>query len=363
MDIFSNKITFMILLRNVTYTIFRISVKFDNIIFETKIKKLVSQVDSIDLAHRSDNIILMNPVNSLSICTARLTDGRYTVLKYNHINYYDFNMNCIETCFAVELNANISIKAIAVWYKKSKTNIVGEILCSIQINKLRISTIQNDSKQICEDIFMREENFDINMIYANCNQKVKLSKLHIEIYKGDGKIVEIAVYNKWSIEHLPLECINNKSITHSIIKSKKIQTLPWNLIVDPIRIDDTMPIDKSFKEYYNKVSETITNYNTFSCFLFNSKNRVVLFIFEFDELVLMKSITFITGLSLENNTLFLINQYSSMWNYHYEQKLENINKCNTKLVKEMSILYNGYIMYSIIYYMLFIISSQTSLSS
>ena len=44
------------------------------------------------------------------------------------------------------------------------------------------------------------------------------------------QVVKIAVYNKWSIEHLPLKCINNKSIKDSTINSKKLQTIPWNLI-------------------------------------------------------------------------------------------------------------------------------------
>ena len=328
MYMYCNKVQVIIPTSDVSYKIFRFSIK--------KIEKQTSNNDSIDLALRSDNVLLMSPFNVILICTARLTDGASTVDNYIPINYD----NCFGTCFHVELNVNINIMALAVWYKNTKASEVNETICTNRIIKLRIFTSINYSKQICNDSFMREDNYNINMLYTNCNQENKVQTLFITMNMTNVNVVEIALYNKWSIEHLPLKCVHNKSVKDSTIKSKNLQIIPWNLIVDAIRHDDNRPIDKSSKDS-NKVSKGITDNNIFTCFVFNFNKRIVLFTFEFKVIVLMKSITFITGLSLENNALFIINQYSNNPDSPYQNLLDNINECNTKLVKDKPISYNG----------------------
>ena len=343
MNVYSKNIQLDILSKNISYKIFQFTIKSEDIIFENKIEKHASKDasidDSIDLALRSDNVLLMSHVNIVLECTASLTDGAYTVANYLKRNYV-YNM-CLGTCFMVDLSANMSLTAVALWYKKNKTSRMDEkLLCSSQLIKFDVLAESNYFKQICKDNFMREGNYNINMLYANCNQEYKPNELTIDIQIMYVHVVEIAVYNKWSIEHLPLKCINKKSIKDSTINSKKLQTIPWNLIVDVIHHED-MPKDKSFKEFYNNVSKGITDNNTYSCFLFNFNRRIVLFTFEFNGLVLMKSITFITGISLENNALFKINQYSNTADSPYQKKLNNINECNKKVVKDMTISYNG----------------------
>ena len=340
MKMYSNNLKFMFPSRNISFKIIRLVVISEYKIIENNFENLASNDDIIDFAHRSDNVLLMSPVNVVLVCTATLTDGAYTVEQYKQTNYN----NCRGTCFIVDLNIkNIRIMSLAVWYKKNKTREVNETFCSNRIIKLNIFTFLHYSKQICKDSFMREDNSNINMLYANCNQEDKLYKLLIDIDTKNVHVVEIAVYNKWIIEHLPLKCVNNNvlMLKDSIIDNKKLKIIPWNLIVDAIQHGFNESIDKTLMESYYKVSKGITDNNIFSCFLFNFKRRNVLFIFDFNVLVLLKSIIFITGLSLENNTLFMINQYSNIQDAQYRKKLNNINECNIKLEKDISITYNG----------------------
>ena len=60
------------------------------------------------------------------------------------------------------------------------------------------------------------------MVYANCKRKDKFQTLLIDIDVMNENVVEIAVHNKWSIEHLPLKCLYNKSMIGNTIKSKKL---------------------------------------------------------------------------------------------------------------------------------------------
>ena len=335
MHMHGNNIKIILPTSNVTYKILRFVVKYDYLIY---VKKLEKSDDTIDLAQRSDNVLLMSPVNVVSVCTTTLTNGAYSVTNYKNRNYD----NCHNTCFIVDLNANIRIMALAVWYKKNITSEINEIiLCSKRIIKIKIFKHGDYSKQICKDSFMRQDYSNVNMLYANCNQEDKRQYIFIDIDTKNEHVVEIAVYNKWSIEHLPLKCVNNEYIKNSTINSKKHQTIPWNLIVEATRRDYIRPLDKSLEYSYNKLSVGITDNNIVSCFQFNFNNKIVLFKFEFKLLVLIKSITFITGLSLENNASFIINQYSNIQDSPIKNKLNNINECNIKSVQNMSITYNG----------------------
>ena len=330
MNAFINFIWIYISPRNVEYKLFRLLVISGYTKFEKKIVKRAS--NNIDLAHRSDNIILMNPLNVIMVCTTSLTDGAYTVEKYPSTNYKNYK-NCQGVCFIIELNKNMNIMSIAVWYKKN--NEMSKIMCSNPKIKILILASLNYSKKKCEDIFVRESNTNINMVYANCKRKDKFQTLLIDIDVMNENVVEIAVYNKWKIEHLPLRCLYNKSMIGNTIKSKKLQTIPWNLTVESFHHGHIVNLNQS---YYNKV---LTDYNMNSCYLYHFNRKILLFTFEFNGIVLMESITFITGNSLENNTLFEINHYSNTPDSPYLKQLEDLNECNIKPLKDMTILYNS----------------------
>ena len=139
MNVYSKNIQLVILSKNISYKIFQLIIKSEDIIFENKIEKHASKDasidDSIDLALRSDNVLLMSHVNIVLECTASLTDGAYTVANYLKQNLV-YNM-CLGTCFMVDLSANMSLTAVALWYKKNKTSKMDEkLLCSSQLIKL-----------------------------------------------------------------------------------------------------------------------------------------------------------------------------------------------------------------------------------
>ena len=117
-----------------------------------------------------------------------------------------------------------------------------------------------------------------------------------------------------------------------------MEFIPWNLTVDTFRHGYNGNLNQSFADSYNKV---LTDYNMNSCFLYHFNRKIVLFTFEFNGIVLMESITFITGNSLENITLFEINQYSNTPDSPYLKQLEDLNECNINPLKDMTILYNS----------------------
>ena len=142
MNAFINFIWIYISPRNVEYELFRLLVISGYTKFEKKIVKRAS--NNIDLAHRSDNIILMNPLNVIMVCTASLTDGAYTVEKYPSTNYKNYK-NCQGVCFIIELNENMNIMSISVWYKKN--NEMSKIMCSNPKIKILILASLNYSKK------------------------------------------------------------------------------------------------------------------------------------------------------------------------------------------------------------------------
>ena len=249
---------------------------------------------------------------------------------------------CIGTCFTIEFKINMKMKAFAIWFnKKDVREKFTKRLCS---DKLIFNSIIMDSKSICKDIFQRDNSIsEVYMAYANCKDRIfikKYNKLVITLNMKSIEAVEMAVYSVRRIENLPLKCITKKVIIINTVKNQN------KSIIQSIHIDNNIKdVDnnKSYNFHLNKATFALIDHHISSCFRFHYNRGFLTFTFQFATIVLIKSITFFTGISLENNTSFLINEFSSAPDAMYRDILDNVNKCKQTLISNFS--FNGWIIF------------------
>ena len=254
-----------------------------------------------------------------------------------------YNDKCNGKCFTIEFRKDITMKAIALWYKfQSKVEQSYQHNCS---SPIILTSIVIDSNSICKDIFKRNTGISsVYMVYANCNPEgyfiIAGKRLFIKLEITQIELVEIAVYNKQIIESMLFKCIGKRAGRSKTIKH---QTQPI-ILLDKI-IDHRHLINKLSKIDHDLISGVLSDFNINRCIMFPVYSGIISFTFVFDSLVIIESITFVAGDSFENNKLFMIKELSATPDEKYRVVLDNINECKQKSLKDIVVFYNGYIIH------------------
>ena len=339
--IYADKILLFISMKKEKYKICRFEPIFE---YENEIP-LQSESDLTNFNSRDDNNLVWKSIIYSTQCKISRDDiltKKSLIPLSKGIVYIN---NCIGTCFTIEFNITIKMMAFAIWFnKKEIREKITKRLCS---DKLIFNSIIMDSKSICKDIFQRDTSLsEVYMAYANCKDRIfikKNNKLVINLNIERIEVVEMAVYSVRRIENLPLKCITKKIIIINTVKNQNKSIIHSIHINNNIKYVDNNTINKSYNFHLNKATFALIDHQISSCFRFHYNSGFLTFTFQFATIVLIKSITFDTGISLKKHTSFFINEFSSAPDAVYRDILDNVNKCKQTLISNFS--FNGWIIF------------------